>query len=158
MPDEHMDELMRAFALESRLAARGEVLAAAAKADGEERIAQALRAQAASRQVRARRLLRLARGKIARGRDAVLGAVRDDQAKAADLYQSLSPDSVGSLMHGAKVERLMPGMLERAAEGDGAAQPEGFAVCQVCGFVKQGASPQRCPVCGALRNKFETVY
>jgi rubrerythrin len=157
MPEEYLDQLLKAFALESRLAARAEMLAIAAQADGAEALARVLRAQTASRQVRARRLLRLARGKISRGREAVLQTARSDQEQASELYDSLLANAAGGLEHSARVERLMPGMLQRAAKAENAPNQEGYAVCQVCGFVKQGAAPQRCPVCGALKSKFEFV-
>ena len=128
MPEDSLDELLKAFALESRLAARAEMLAMAAQADVAEALARTLRAQTASRQVRARRLLRLARGKISRGREAVLQTARGDQEQASELYDGLSLNAAVGLEHSAKVERLMPGMLLRAAKAENSPKQEGYAV------------------------------
>jgi rubrerythrin len=32
-----------------------------------------------------------------------------------------------------------------------------YFVCQVCGYVAEDAPPERCPVCGAVKEKFKNV-
>ena len=73
------------------------------------------------------------------------------------MYQDLPDDAPAGLEHGARVEKLMPAMLERAAKQGGAEPPSSYAVCQVCGFIRAGDAPERCPVCGALQSKFNSI-
>lgn len=36
-------------------------------------------------------------------------------------------------------------------------EPCGYTVCEVCGYVAEGGTPDECPVCGAKRDKFTRV-
>jgi rubrerythrin len=36
--------------------------------------------------------------------------------------------------------------------------PAAIFVCGVCGHTHVGGAPDRCPVCGAAREKFDEVY
>jgi rubrerythrin len=33
-----------------------------------------------------------------------------------------------------------------------------YYVCQVCGYVSEGEAPDKCPVCGAIKEKFKAVF
>ncbi|MDD8020965.1 MAG: rubrerythrin family protein [Acidobacteriota bacterium] len=73
-------------------------------------------------------------------------AKEQGENKAATFYQfALAAEQVhASLYSRAK---------EAAAQGKDVELPEIY-VCPVCGFTMEGESPERCPVCGAPKNKF----
>jgi rubrerythrin len=145
--------LMKAFALESRLAARAKMMALAARAAKRAGLAAALEAAAASRGMRARRVLRLARGKLAKGASGLLQGFLDDCAESARHYAS-SEHGPHALEQSGRIDKLMPGLVKRAQKAAGDDAPASYAVCRICGFVKQGDAPERCPICGAVQSKF----
>jgi rubrerythrin len=157
MDQQQIKELMAIYAIEARLAARSRVMALAAKATGDRALGIALEAAAASRQVRAERLLRLARGKTGKGKEALLQEFERDCTQSAEAYAQHPNSGQPAVEQGGRVDKLMPGLAQRAAAMDDAADPPSYAVCGICGFVKQGQPPPKCPVCGALQSKFKLV-
>lgn len=151
------DVLSAAFAAESRLAARLEVYAAQAGRDGLAADAALYRALAASHQVRARRYLMLMRGKLGSPAENRAAAFDQELPAMAALYQELGRlalargerPAASALAQAGAVAADYSGLAQRA--GDGAAV---YAVCGVCGYLAEGGAPERCPVCGAIPDKF----
>ena len=57
---------------------------------------------------------------------------RDVESQHADLYKKAINDMVA----------------ERATE---------YYVCQVCGYISEDGAPDKCPVCGAVKEKFKSI-
>jgi rubrerythrin len=32
-----------------------------------------------------------------------------------------------------------------------------YYVCQICGYISEDAAPEKCPICGAVKDKFKRV-
>ena len=59
-----------------------------------------------------------------------------------------------------QVERIHYGYFEAALKAIKEGQPpadETYYVCQVCGNTVPGEAPEKCPICGAARDKFKKV-
>jgi rubrerythrin len=59
-----------------------------------------------------------------------------------------------------EVEKIHHGLYQKALEAIEAGQQlkdEPFFVCQVCGNTVAGEAPDKCPVCGAPRSRFNLV-
>ena len=57
-----------------------------------------------------------------------------------------------------KVEKIHHALYEKALEAleaGGSLKGEPYFVCQGCGYTVGGQAPERCPICGAPRNKFK---
>jgi len=59
-----------------------------------------------------------------------------------------------------EVEQIHHGLFEEMLKALDAGQKlkdEPYFVCPVCGYTVGGDAPEKCPVCGALRDKFKRV-
>jgi rubrerythrin len=161
------ENLQEAFAGESQ--ANRQYLAFAMKADeeGYPQVARLFRAAADAETVHAHAHLR------------VLGRIRDTAAnlEAAVVgegheYKEMYPkflaeaESEGnkpaqfSIKNALAVERIHHGLYQEALEAvkGGKDLPESrIWVCQVCGNTVAGEPPEKCPICGAPREKFKDV-
>ena len=32
-----------------------------------------------------------------------------------------------------------------------------YYVCQICGYISEDEAPEKCPICGAVKDKFKSV-
>jgi rubrerythrin len=151
--------LSEAYAAASLAAARLEVFALKAEAEGLGDAARRFSAAAASAAVHARRFMRVLRGRI--------GTTGDNLEEALDgLFPELverygraidAPDIQGSKVatevftHARRVTGRMDEWL-REGSGEGPVH-----VCRVCGWIASGGAPERCPVCNAVRSRFRAV-
>ena len=65
-----------------------------------------------------------------------------------------------SFTHANAVEKIHHELYQKALEGLKKGQQfkdEPYFVCQVCGNTVGGEAPDRCPICGAPKNKFRRV-
>lgn len=155
------DDLARAFATESILAARHRTYALKARQEDRPGLARFFLAMARAEEVHASRLLMLLRGRLAdseanlaatlnRDLPANLAAYHAMAARAAAGGEKTAASALQQLM---EVEGRHAGLAARlAALGDAAAPA--YQVCSVCGHVAEGEAPERCPVCGAVPEKF----
>lgn len=152
--------MRQALADTSLEAARVAVLARLADKDGRAGSARLLRALAKADEAQARRILALARGKVG-----------DLDGELQELALRKAHDNAGHLascqeqarVEGRSIEAALFGQLLQAARNHAVmlTEPDADAgplhVCQICGYVAAGEAPENCPVCQAVRERFEMV-
>lgn len=146
--------LESAYLTEATQAARFELFAMRAKNDGRTQLAALYRAIAKAKNVHAAKALMQLRGKI--------GDTEANHAEALESLDSL-PNHLRELVENAEssaAESLLTQCLKtsmnhaaRAKRIDEDAHVP-YPVCTVCGFIAEGDTPDRCPVCHALPSKF----
>jgi rubrerythrin len=161
------DNLKEAFAGESQANRKYTYFAEKAESSGNKQIARLFRAAAEAESVHARNHLR------------VLGEIRSDQENLAAAiggehyeFSSMYPDfieqakaennkeAVGSFNLANKVEQVHHKLFQAALknlENGREFTDTPYYVCQVCGNTVEGEAPDRCPICGAPRDKFKKI-
>ncbi|GAB7021516.1 rubredoxin-like domain-containing protein [Salidesulfovibrio brasiliensis] len=154
---EKTNSLESAYLEESAQAARFELFAMRAVNEDRPRLAAFFRAVARAKNVHAAKALMQLRGKIG-----------DNEANLAEARESLAalPEAFSAFLdatHDGPVQSLLTQFLKTsmnhkvvAGRFDDAGGGD-YHVCTVCGFIAEGAVPERCPVCHALPSKFESV-
>jgi rubrerythrin len=154
-------QLQTAFVNASLARARLEMFAQQARSQGREGQAQFYDALAASLKVHTRRFLMLMRGKLGDGEanlkettgEMLPGLLR----KYAELVAAADQNGKGvagtALDQSAQVAQRQGELAQAWGQED--ADP--YLVCSICGWVATGEAPERCPVCGAVREKFQPV-
>jgi len=160
MPDELDKQMKLAMAAESASAARNRLYAAKAKKDGLIQLAKVMTAMATGEEISARRALIYLRGKIGPA-ERHLELLR--QQKETDAAQGYPTDrqtaaTAGDRSAEAAFEQFSKVSHNHAAVLDNpdlnTAENE-FYVCQVCGYIAVDTIPERCPVCGAVPQRFK---
>lgn len=157
--DQEVEQILaRIFAAESRAAARNRAFAA--KADKEQRPGPAalFLAAAKSGEVRSRRLLNLMRGKIGDTDQNLAEAFGESRP---GLYPDPLPEAAArggrvvqnALTQGRGIEKTVSA-LYRSYQARPESRPD-YLVCRICGHLVVGQAPERCPVCKAIREKFQ---
>ena len=156
------ENLKEAFAGESQ--ANRKYLFFAEKADeaGNEQIARLFRAAAEAETIHARNHLRVM-GEIKTDKENLEAAVSGENYEFTKMYPAFIEQATSEKNQAAvrsfdlanKVEQihhvLFQGALKSLASGKSFPEKTYF-VCQVCGNTVEGAAPEKCPVCGALRS------
>ena len=143
-------------------AARLEMFAKKAAAQGEAAQAALYSALAASQQVQVRRLTMLLRGKVAASDDNLQELTSE---LLPGLIQRLAPqvqeaDAAGleivgtALDQAVQVDVRQGELARRLGQGAGA---EAYWLCPICGWLETRAAPERCPVCGSLGERFQDM-
>lgn len=161
------DNLKEAFAGESQ--ANRKYLAFAKKADEEGRpqIAKLFRAAAAAETVHAHAHLRVMGGVKSTAENLQAG-IDGEGHEFKSMYPGFvreadaegNKPAVISFKNAMAVEEIHYGLYSRAAEAlkQGKDLPEArIFVCQVCGNTVLGEAPEKCPICGAPRQRFQDV-
>ncbi len=143
--------LALAFAAASRAQARNQLLARVAQEQGDTARARLLRALALSQQVQARRLLLILRGKIP---GAGLEAELEELAAAYEQGAALAKEEQDQ--PGARALEQCRRVTQRSRDLAEQAGAE-LHLCQVCGYLASGQVPERCPVCGAVPERFRRL-
>jgi rubrerythrin len=158
------EQLGIVLAAQARSAGRTELFAQKARGDDQPGLAALWRAVSASRRVQAGRVERLLRGKIPSDLD---GARQAYETESADLRRDLNHAAqvarsaeagiaAQALEHCGLVEERAAELYQASPQGDeGRSGP--YLVCTVCGYLAQGEPPERCPVCGAVPDRFSAV-
>jgi rubrerythrin len=158
------DDLKAAFAGESQ--ANRKYLAFAKKADeeGKPQIAKLFRAAAAAEAVHALNHLR-AMGGIRSTKENLEESIAGESFEFMKMYPEYLKEArnegntraTSTFDMANKVEEIHHALYGKAlaALGKGEDLPSGqIWVCQVCGNTVEGSPPDRCPICGAPRQKF----
>ncbi len=157
MPDQTQLDLALAFAAESRAAARNQAFALKARQEGHAQEARLFQAVAQGQSVVARRLLMLLRGKIGATTDNLAEAFGQELPARLRSYQEYQDRAQGApasaFGQAREVARHQEELYRRWREG----AAETYQVCTICGCVLAGEPPQSCPVCGAIKEKFQAV-
>lgn len=152
-------QLQQAFLRASLARARVEMFAQQARSQQRPREAAFYQALAASLQVHARRFLMLMRGKLGdaaanlrEARDEMLPGLVQGYAElvaAADRQgQKVAGTALDQSAQVAQRQDELARALDQGGEGP-------YLVCSICGWLATGRAPERCPVCGAVHEKFQ---
>lgn len=149
-------ELLQAFTAESVAAARYEVLALKAAKDGRPAEARLYRALYRALDIHARKALMILRGRAedpSEDLQRTLAERRAAQDRAALACATATGASAGILGQLRDTAAGHATILKQFAEG----VDEPLYVCKICGYIADKDVPGRCPVCNAVREKFEPV-
>ena len=161
------DNLQAAFAGESQ--ANRKYLAFAAKADAEgfPQIARLFRAAAAAETVHAHAHLRVMKG-VGDTKQNLQAAIEGEGYEFQQMYPAFIQEAEGeghkaaltSFRNANTVEKTHYDLYGKALETLEAGTdlpPASIYVCDVCGHTHVGEAPDKCPVCGAPKNRFKEV-
>jgi len=159
--------LQEAFAGESQANRRYLFFADRADKEGHPQIARLFRAAAEAETVHARNHLEVMGG-IGSTRDNLKVAASGENYEFTKMYPGFIEQARAdnnkraetSFTHANTVEEIHHGLYQKALETLEAGQKlkdEPYFVCQVCGNTVAGEAPERCPVCGAPRDRFKRV-
>jgi rubrerythrin len=161
------DNLKAAFAGESQANRKYLAFAKKAEADGLPQIAKLFRAAAEAETVHAHAHLRVLAG--VKGTAENLQAAMDGESYEfktmypqfiAEAKQEGQKPAIMSFENAMAVEQTHHALYSKALEAVKAGKDLPAAamyVCQVCGHTAVGEAPDKCPVCGARREKFTAV-
>lgn len=161
------DNLKTAFAGESQ--ANRRYLAFSNQAEEEElpNVARRFRVAAEAETVHALNQI-AAMGGVRSTLENLKEAMEGEEYEATEMYPKFLEDArkedrteaVMSFTWIRKVEETHKNMYQQAIEqvtkGDDVEEKE-YYVCMNCGYPEEGATPERCPVCGAPRDMFKKV-
>ena len=161
------DHLNEAFAGESQANRRYLAFAKKAEAEGYPQIARLFRAAAEAETVHAHAHLRALKG-VGTTLENLRAAIAGEGHEFREMYPGFIADAevekataaLISFKHAMAVEKTHHDLYAEAlatleSNQDLAAAP--LYVCQVCGHTHVGGAPDRCPVCGAAKDKFAEV-
>ena len=159
------ENLRAAFAAESKAAARNRAFALKAEQEGLVQIAKLFKAVAEAESVHARRYLMLMRGKIGSTEENLKAAFESEIRANLEEYPRLIQEAgaeedqmaMRAFSQSRDVEDRHAELYKGAMNDLLADRLSDYHVCQVCGHVAEGAAPDKCPVCGAVREKFRPV-
>ncbi len=157
--------LEQAYVLGTRNAERVSLYARKASQEDRQHLARAFRVLANSRRVHMKRCRLLIRGKVASTLYDMKKQFVEETTQALEQYQSLLEQSraandkvaTNAIDQFLCVEEANSSLYERAARLSETEPPQEYWVCQICGFVKEQKPTDRCPVCGAVHDKFQLV-
>ena len=161
------DNLKEAFAGESQANRTYLAFAKKADADGRPQIARLFRAAAAAETVHAHAHLRVMGG-IKTTAENVQAGIDGEGHEFKSMYPGFVREAEDegnsaaaiSFKNAMAVEEIHHGLYSQAAEAlkQGKDLPEtSIFVCQVCGNTVLGEAPEKCPICGAPKKRFEEV-
>lgn len=161
------DNLKEAFAGESQANRKYTFFAEKADEAGNKQIARLFRAAAAAETVHARNHLKVL-GEIKSDKDNLDAAINGEHYEFTSMYPGFidqaraenNKEAVGSFNLANKVEQIHHNLFQaavKALEGGRTLKEAPYYVCQVCGNTIEGAAPDRCPICGAPRDKFKKI-
>jgi rubrerythrin len=161
------ENLSAAFAGESQANQKYTAYAKKAEAEGHAQVAKLFRAAAAAETVHAQAHLRVM-GEVKGTAENLEAAVGGEAAEFKEMYPQFAAaaesegnkGAVMSFRNAMAVEEIHHGLYTEALKAvqsgkDMPAAP--IFVCGVCGNTVIGEAPERCPVCGAPRQKFFEV-
>jgi len=165
MKERSEKNLKDAFAGESQAHMKYLNFADKASAEGFANVARLFRAASFSEQVHASNHLRTLAGIQATSenlKEAMSGEDYEVQTMYPRFIREAEEDGEKAAVTATKAayaaEKVHFGLYEKAKQavdkGQDLSLPQ-IHVCQVCGFTVEGDAPDKCPVCGAPREKFE---
>jgi rubrerythrin len=165
MSDKTEKNLAYAFAAESKASTRNATFARKADLDGYAQIARLFRAVAEAESVHARRYLMLMRGKIGSTEENLETAFQNEIKANVEEYPKLIKEAseegvkpaLNAFSQARDVESFHAELYKKAINDMVADRETDYYVCQVCGYVSEDNAPDRCPVCGAVKEKFKQV-
>lgn len=161
------ENLQAAFAGESQANRRYLAFAEKAEAEGYPQIAKLFRAAAAAETVHAHAHLRAMKG-VRGTAENLQAAVEGEAYEYREMYPAFLEEAraeahkaaTQSFKNALAVEEIHHTLYQEAADllaGGDDLPPATIWVCDVCGNTVRGDAPDRCPVCGAPRERFREV-
>ncbi len=161
------ENLQQAFAGESQANRKYLAFAAKAQAEGFGQVARVFRAAAHAETVHAHAHLRAMKG-VGGTTENLRAAIAGEAYEFQSMYPAFlreaqaegDPAAIASFRNALAVEEVHHALYTQAlsAVQGGKDLPEAaIFVCPVCGHTVSGAAPDRCPVCGAAKNRYEEV-
>jgi rubrerythrin len=161
------DNFREAFAGESQASRRYLFFAERADKEGQPAVARLFRAAAYAETVHANNHLTTLGG-IGTTLDNLKEAINGEHYEFSQMYPGFlaqaktegNKDAETTFDWANKVEKVHHALYSKALkaiEGGAPLKDEPYLVCDRCGFTVSGAAPEKCPVCGAARNKFKRV-
>jgi len=159
-----LDNLKAAFAGESQANRRYLAFAKKADMEGYPQIAKLFRAAAEAETVHAHNHLGII-GEVMDTKANLATAVGGETYEYTRMYPGFiteaetegSKKAKWSFDVANKVEEIHAGLFTEALEAMSKDQGQDYHVCSVCGNTVLGAAPDKCPICGAARDKFMPV-
>ena len=170
------DNLKAAFAGESQANRKYLAFAKKAEADGFPQVAKLFRAAAEAETVHAHAHLRVLGGVKATAENRYSIPLRRGLQAAIEgegfEFQKMYPDcmaeaekegnkpALNSLKNAMEVEQVHYNLYSKALKAVQAGKdlaPSRIFVCSVCGYTTEGEPPDKCPVCGAKKDRFFEV-
>ncbi|MBS3809027.1 MAG: rubrerythrin family protein [Desulfobacterales bacterium] len=166
MKEKTRENVYNAFIGEAKAYFR--LLAYAEKAEEEEvpQIALLFRAIAEAERVHATRHLNLAKDMVVKDTDTnLLNSFKREQSISENEYPDFIKDAeeegetqaANTFSQARDAETYHAKLYERALYHVIKNTVKAYQVCQVCGYVTDKKAPDKCPVCGAPKEKFRTV-
>jgi len=157
--------LAYAFAAESKASARNSAFALKADHDGYSQIARLFRAVANAESVHACRYLHFIRGKVGSTEENLEAAFQNEIKANVEGYPKLIKDAseegmkslVEAFSQSRDVESRHADLYKKALNDMLADRETEYYVCQVCGYISENEAPENCPVCGAVKGKFQLI-
>ncbi|HIE04546.1 MAG TPA: rubrerythrin family protein [Candidatus Latescibacteria bacterium] len=159
------ENLRTAFAGESQAHMRYIIFAQKAEEEGYPNIARLFRAISFAEQVHATNHFRTL-GDLGSSADNLDAAIAGETFEVEEMYPAYGAvaelqgekGAQRSINYALEAEKIHAAMYSRAKEAvkSGKDLEVGkIYICSVCGYTGEGEPPERCPICGATRDKFE---
>jgi rubrerythrin len=165
MSDNTEKNLAYAFAAESKASARNATFARKADMEGYSQIARLFRAVSDAESIHAHRYLLLMRGKIGSTEENLETAFQNEIKANVEEYPKLIKDAsaednksvLKAFSQARDVESLHAELYKKALNDMVSERETEYYVCQVCGYISEDEAPEKCPICGAVKDKFKSV-
>lgn len=165
MPGKTEKNLAYAFAAESKASVRNATFARKADMEGYSQIARLFRAVSDAESVHARRYLLIMRGKIGSTEENLETAFQNEIKANVEEYPKLikdaseedSKNALKAFSQSRDVESRHAQLYKKAITDMLADRETAYYVCQVCGYVNEDEAPDKCPICGAVKEKFKQI-
>jgi rubrerythrin len=165
MTDKTEKNLAYAFAAESKASARNATFARKADMEGYCQIARLFRAVSDAESIHAHRYLLLMRGKIGSTEENLETAFQNEIKANVEEYPKLIKDAsaennqsvLKAFSQARDVESLHAELYKKALNDMVSERETEYYVCQVCGYINEDEAPEKCPICGAVKDKFKSI-
>ncbi|MEW5912359.1 MAG: rubredoxin-like domain-containing protein [Thermodesulfobacteriota bacterium] len=161
-----LEGLVRAaFAGESKAQARNQTFARQAQAENLPQVAALFKAVAEAERVHAAEYLRYLEGVVGSTQDNLRAAFESEMAAKQEHYPPIiaaaikarRPDLEWALIRARDVEGRHAELYKRALSALAGDREVTYHVCEVCGYVFDGALPGECPVCRSGPEQFKKI-
>jgi rubrerythrin len=161
------DNLNEAFAGESQANRRYLAFAKKADQEGFSQVAKLFRAAADAETIHALNHLRVLKG-VKSTKENLQEAISGETHEFSQMYPKMIKEAEDEKNIPAKISfshanaaeqvhaKLYTKALQSIQQGKDLERKDIY-VCQVCGHTVEGSPPDRCPVCGALKEKFKKI-
>ena len=165
--DKSLENLKNAFAGESQANRRYLAFSQKAEQEGFPQVAKLFRAAAEAETVHALNHARIM-GEVKSTSINLWAAVRGETLEFKTMYpeyikvakEEKNQQAAWSFDVANKVEQIHAGLFQKAMDalGKGKNVPATeYYVCSVCGNTVEGKAPDKCPICGSLKAKFNKI-